>query len=89
MATILEIKKRLFQFFGISQVPEAKELIEKGFMTGSVPESPRAIAKALYTVGMNLVSGINPLEGTNYKFDKSGVIIPIPSEEYISQNGKQ
>lgn len=82
-------KKKGIAIFGINQTPEAKDLIQKGFMAGSVPESPRAIAEALYTVGMNLISGINPLEGTNYKFDKSGVIIPIPSEEYISQNGKQ
>lgn len=82
-------KEKNISVFGNSQLPEAKDLIEKGFMAGSVSESPRAIADALYTVGMNLVSGINPIEGTNYKFDKSGVIIPIQSQEYISQNEKQ
>ncbi|AWK51574.1 galactose ABC transporter substrate-binding protein [Clostridium beijerinckii] len=81
--------KKTIPIFGINQTPEAKDLIKKGFMAGSVPESPRAIAEALYTVGMNLVSGINPIEGTNYKFDKSGVTIPIQSQEYISQNEKQ
>ena len=43
------------------------------------------MAKALYTVGMNLVYNRNPLEGTDYKFDETGVAIRIPYKEYISK----
>jgi len=71
-------KDKIIPVFGINATTEAQVLINKGIMTGSVPQDPRALADALYTVGMNLVSGNNPLEGTNYKFDETGVIIRIP-----------
>ena len=54
-------------------------------MTGSVFQDPRAFADALYTVGMNLVDNKDPLEGTNYKFDETGVTIKLPYYEYIQQ----
>ena len=54
-------------------------------MTGSVLQDPSAMAKALYTVGMNLVYNKNPLDGTEYKFDNTGVAIRIPYKEYISK----
>lgn len=67
---------------GIDRTQEAKDLIDKGFMTGTVGHEPRALADALYTVGMNLVFGKNPLEGTNYKIEDNGIEVRIPSEEY-------
>lgn len=72
--------------FGIGGVPEAQELIQKGFMAGSVFQNPREVADAIYSVGMNLVSGKAPLEGTNYKFDETGAIIYIPFQEYTPQH---
>lgn len=74
----MDNKDKIIPIFGINATAEAQDLINKGIMTGSVPQDPRALADALYTVGMNLVSGNNPLEGTNYKFDETGVIIRIP-----------
>lgn len=41
------------------------------------------MADALYRVGMNLVYNKNPLEGTKYVFDETGVAIRIPFKEYI------
>ena len=70
-------KTKTIPIFAINRRPETEDLIKKGFIAGSVPRNSRAFADALYTVGMNLVSGKNPLEGTNYKFDESGVIITI------------
>ena len=67
---------------GIDSIPEAQELIKKGFMTGSVLQDSTAMAEALYTVGMNLVTGKNPIEGTNYQFDNTGVTIILPYKEY-------
>lgn len=67
---------------GIDAIPEAQELIEKGFMTGSVLQDSTAMAEALYTVGMNLITGKNPIEGTNYQFDNTGVTIILPYKEY-------
>ena len=42
------------------------------------------MADALYIIGMNLVARKKPLEGTQYKFDDSGVTIRIPYKAYIS-----
>jgi methyl-galactoside transport system substrate-binding protein len=82
-------KTKTIAVFGIGGIPEAQELINKGFMAGTVPQNTFYVANAIYSVGMNLASGKAPLEGTNYKFDKTGVIILIPFQEYISQYKKQ
>ena len=68
---------------GVDAIPEAKELIKQGIMTGTVIQDLRAHANAIYTVGMNLVSGKYPLNGTNYKFDETGITIKIPYYEYV------
>ena len=68
---------------GVDAIPEARELIKKGFMTGTVLQDPHAAAEAIYTVGMNMVSGKYPLDGTNYKFDYTGIVIRLPYYEYI------
>jgi methyl-galactoside transport system substrate-binding protein len=82
-------KTKTIPVFGIGGVPEAQELIKKGFMAGTVPQNTRNLADTFYTVGMNLVSGNDPLEGTNYNFDKTGVIMLIPFQEYISTYRKE
>lgn len=82
-------KTKTISVFGIGGVPEAQELIKKGFMAGTVLQNARDVADAIYSVGMNLVLGKDPLEDTNYKFDNTGVIILIPFQEYISLYIKQ
>ena len=76
-------KTKTIPVVGVDAIPEAQELIKKGIMTGSVLQDSSAMAKALYTVGMNLVYNKNPLEGTEYKFDDTGVAIRLPYKEYI------
>lgn len=71
---------------GVDAKEEARQLIDKGFMTGSVIQDPDTLAKALYDVGMNLVLRRNPLEGTNYVFDETGVAIRIPFEGVYEKN---
>lgn len=75
-------KSKTIPVYGIGGIPEAQDLIKKGFMAGTVLQNPRLLADAIYTIGMNLVSGKAPIEGTNYKVDKTGVIVLIPFEEY-------
>jgi len=67
---------------GVDAIPEARELINNGFMTGTVLQDPRAAAEAIYTIGMNMVSGKYPLDSTNYKFDYTGIVIRLPYFEY-------
>ena len=70
---------------GVDAIPEAQELIKEGIMTGSVLQDSSALAKALYTVGVNLVYNRNPLYDTEYKFDDTGVAIRLPYKEYMNQ----
>jgi methyl-galactoside transport system substrate-binding protein len=76
-------KSKYIPVVGIDGLPEAEELIKQGIMTGTVVQDPRAHADAIYTIGMNLVSGNNPLNGTNYKFDETGITVKLPYYEYV------
>lgn len=68
---------------GVDALPEAQELIKQGVMTGTVVQDPRAHAEAIYTIGLNLASGVAPLNNTNYKFDETGVTVRLPYQEYV------
>lgn len=63
---------------GVDAIPAARELINKGEMTGTVVQDAAAMAEACYAIGMNLVYGNKPLTGTPYKFDETGVAVRIP-----------
>ncbi|OOM79284.1 D-galactose-binding periplasmic protein precursor [Clostridium puniceum] len=70
---------------GVDGLPEAQKLIKQGIMTGTAIQDPREHANAIYMVGMNIVSGKNSLEGTNYKFDETGITIKLPYYEYVAE----
>lgn len=76
-------KTKMIPIVGVDAIPEAQEAIKQGFMTGSVLQDAHAMADALYKVGINLVHNRKPLDGTEYKFDQTGVAIRIPYREYI------
>ena len=78
-------KTKTIAVVGVDAIPEARDLISKGMMLGTVIQDPKALAEALYAVGMNLAYNKNPLEGTQYKFDDTGVAIRIPYKEYTSE----
>ncbi|MBD7912218.1 galactose ABC transporter substrate-binding protein [Clostridium cibarium] len=71
---------------GVDITPMAKELIEKGDMLGSVSQNPREYAEALYNCGLNLVNKRNPIYGTRYQLDETGVAVRIPQIEYMYKN---
>lgn len=75
--------REIIPVVGVDAVDEAKELIAKGFMAGTIIQDDYEMAKAIYLTGMNFIYGRNPLEGTNYEFDGTGVSIRIPYKEYI------
>jgi len=68
---------------GVGGSSVAKELINQSIMTGTVVEDLRTQANAIYAVGMNLVSGNNPLDSTNLKFDETGITIKVPYYTYV------
>ncbi len=71
---------------GMDVTPVAKELIEKGYMLGSVFQNPKAYAEALYTTGMNLVARKSPIAGTQYILDETRVSIRLPHTDYFYKN---
>lgn len=70
---------------GVEAIPEARELINAGMMTGSVFQDPLDVAKVLYDVGMNYVYNRNPLYNTKYEFDETGISIRLPYQVYIKK----
>lgn len=68
---------------GIGGVPEAEELVNQGVMAGTVVQDSKLHSKAIYDIGLNLASGKDPLYGTDYKLDETGVTIKIPYFQYV------
>lgn len=76
-------KTKTITVIGVDAIPAAQDLIKKGFMAGSVLQDAPTMAEAMYDIGMNLVYGKAPLDGTQYKFDDTGVAVRIPYKEYV------
>lgn len=70
---------------GIDGIPEARDLIDKGIMTGTVVQDINFLAKALYTIGMNLINNLSPIENTNFKIIQKEIITPLLYQEYIKK----
>ncbi|ADL50075.1 galactose ABC transporter substrate-binding protein [Clostridium cellulovorans] len=72
---------------GIDAIPEARELVNKGVMTGTIIQEPRNTAEALYDIGMNLVTKGSHINNTNYKLAENGVEVLLPFEIYKKKQG--
>ncbi|ADL50986.1 galactose ABC transporter substrate-binding protein [Clostridium cellulovorans] len=81
----LENNNKNIAVIGIDAIPPAQDLIKKGVMLGSVIQDPHVMAETLFKVGMNLVDGRNPTEGTDYKFDETGVKLILPYQEFTKK----
>lgn len=73
-------KEKNIAVVGVEGLPESQKLINEGLMLGTIFQDPKAMAEALYTIGMNMVKGRDPIEGTDYQFDQTGVAIRIPNK---------
>lgn len=78
-------KSKYVSVVGIDALQEAKELINKGIMTGTVTQDPAAVTEALYKVGTNLLNNTNPLEGTNYELNGKEIIKTMSYQQYVKQ----
>jgi methyl-galactoside transport system substrate-binding protein len=76
-------KTKTIAVIGVDATSEAQELIHKGYMAGSVFQDPYEMAKASYTIGMNIFQGNEPLYGTEYKSDETGVALRLPYTKYV------
>ncbi|WP_242952616.1 galactose ABC transporter substrate-binding protein, partial [Clostridium beijerinckii] len=81
-------KSKNIAIVGIDGLPEAKSLIDKGFMAGTVIQDPKVLAEVFYNVGMNLVNNLSVTENTNYNVVDGEIIVPFPYEEYIKNKGQ-
>ena len=79
-------KSKTIPIVGVDATLEAQEFVKKGYMAGTVIQDPYEMAKAAYTIGMNIFQGNDPLYGTQYKPDETGVAIRLPYTKYISSN---
>ncbi|EKQ57358.1 MULTISPECIES: galactose ABC transporter substrate-binding protein [unclassified Clostridium] len=78
-------KSRNIVVVGVDGLPEAKDLIDKGIMAGTVIQDPKVQAELLNTVGMNLINNLKPTENTNYKIVDGQIIIPFPYDIYTGK----
>ncbi|MGG7077088.1 galactose ABC transporter substrate-binding protein [Clostridium sardiniense] len=77
--------KKTIPVVGVDATAAAQDLISKGFMAGSVLQDAEAMATALYKCGVNLAEGKSAIEGTDYKFDDTGVSVRIPYQPYTKK----
>ena len=77
-------KSKNITVVGFDGLQEAIDLIDKGFMNGTVIQDSNILAEVLYTVGMNLYNNLNPIENTNYQIENGEIIIPYPYDVYTS-----
>lgn len=75
-------KEKFVPVIGVDATDAAKDLISKGYMTGTVLQDGKAMAEALYTIGSNVAQGYDFIDGTEYKYDDSGVSVRIPYQAY-------
>ncbi|NRZ12173.1 ABC-type sugar transport system substrate-binding protein [Clostridium beijerinckii] len=85
MAIIRVKNQKNIAIVGIDGLPEAKSLIDKGFMAGTVIQDPKVLAEVFYNVGMNLVNNLRATENTNYNVVDGEIIVPFPYEEYVKK----
>jgi len=78
-------KSKYIPVVGVDGLPEAKDLIDKELMTGTVIQDSDIMAEAFYNISMNLINKEYSLESTNYKIKNNLIEIEIPYEEYIKR----
>lgn len=68
--------------FGVDATDEAKDLIDKGFMSATVKQDGEAMAKAVLAMAMNAGKDKDFLDGTDYKYDETEISVRIPYQAY-------
>ncbi|MDS0526998.1 substrate-binding domain-containing protein [Clostridium sp. SHJSY1] len=69
---------------GFDALPQAVDMIKKGYMAGTFYFDPYEKSKALYDVSMNLISNKNPIEGTTLKINGKNIAITAMPKQYIN-----
>jgi methyl-galactoside transport system substrate-binding protein len=75
-------KSKYISVVGIDAIPEARALVDKGIMSGTVIQDSRLLAEGLFKVGMNLVNNENPIKNTDYSVVNGLIEVPVKYEKY-------
>jgi len=67
---------------GVDATEEAKNLINNGYMSGTVKQDAEGMAKAVFKLSYNAAQGKDFLDGTDYKYDDTNIAIRIPYQPY-------
>lgn len=70
---------------GVDATDAAKELISKNYMSGTVVQDGEAMGKILFESAMNIYEGKDMIEGTEYKYDETGIAVRIPYKSYLGR----
>lgn len=69
---------------GVDATDAGVAAVEAGTMAGTVKQDGDGMAKAVVEVALNFLGGNDPLEGTGYELDSTGVAIRIPYSPYVA-----
>ncbi len=78
-------KSKFIPIIGVDATDQAVDAIGKGLMSATVKQDGAAMGQAISTIALNLAAGKAPLEGTDYKFDDTGVCVRIPYSPYTGE----
>ena len=76
---------KLIPVFGVDATDSAKDLINKGLMTGTIKQDAEAMAKAICATSKNGLSGAGLLDGTDYNVDDTAAKVRIPYAMYTGE----
>ncbi len=77
-----EDKAKHIGVFGVDATEEAKAAITAGSMDGTVMQDAVAMAEAMHKLIKNGLNGKEYLDGTDYKYDESGIAVRIPYKKF-------
>lgn len=67
---------------GVDATEQAVDAINKGIMSATVKQDGEAMGQAVSTIILNMVAGKPNLDGTDFKYDESGIAVRIPYAPY-------
>ncbi|MDR2780051.1 MAG: galactose ABC transporter substrate-binding protein [Synergistaceae bacterium] len=76
---------KLIPVIGVDATDQAVDAINKGVMSATVKQDGQAMGNAVAEITLNMISGKAPLEGTNHKYDASGIAVRIPYAPFVKK----
>lgn len=81
-------KSRYIPVVGVGGIKEAKELVDKGIMAGTVIQDTKELVDDVYAIGMNLINNVSPLNNTNLIKEGTEIMILENPKAYTKSEQK-